>query len=103
RRRHTRLVSDWSSDVCSSDLRLFSIFVLASLMILSYGNGHASALETHRESSATFNRQAKFELTFANRDLTWLGDPSSPTALVYQIGRASCRERVCISEGSCRC
>src|SRR5262249_58475820 len=22
RRRHTRLVSDWSSDVCSSDLRL---------------------------------------------------------------------------------
>src|SRR5438046_10274966 len=25
RRRHTRLVSDWSSDVCSSDLDLLSI------------------------------------------------------------------------------
>src|SRR5258706_3153784 len=24
RRRHTRLVSDWSSDVCSSDLRVFA-------------------------------------------------------------------------------
>src|SRR2546426_2569912 len=24
RRRHTRLQGDWSSDVCSSDLRLFS-------------------------------------------------------------------------------
>src|SRR5258706_10869316 len=27
RRRHTRLVSDWSSDVCSSDLVLLSVFV----------------------------------------------------------------------------
>src|SRR5437016_6359597 len=26
RRRHTRLVSDWSSDVCSSDLCLESVF-----------------------------------------------------------------------------
>src|SRR5438093_10850826 len=26
RRRHTRLVSDWSSDVCSSDLKCFVFF-----------------------------------------------------------------------------
>src|SRR5262249_58298760 len=25
RRRHTRLVSDWSSDVCSSDLRILAV------------------------------------------------------------------------------
>src|SRR5438093_2524957 len=29
RRRHTRLVSDWSSDVCSSDLRLVADGVFA--------------------------------------------------------------------------
>src|SRR5262249_59900262 len=33
RRRHTRLVSDWSSDVCSSDLSLTRIVSLARLAI----------------------------------------------------------------------
>src|SRR6266566_6326308 len=28
RRRHTRLQGDWSSDVCSSDLKVFSSFAL---------------------------------------------------------------------------
>ena len=27
RRRHTRLVSDWSSDVCSSDLREINLLI----------------------------------------------------------------------------
>src|SRR5262245_48050829 len=30
RRRHTRCLSDWSSDVCSSDLRKFLRFLLSS-------------------------------------------------------------------------
>ena len=34
RRRHTRLVSDWSSDVCSSDLVLYALLVKT----LSLGN-----------------------------------------------------------------
>src|ERR1039458_1086498 len=29
RRRHTRCLSDWSSDVCSSDLRLIAVTVAA--------------------------------------------------------------------------
>ena len=37
-------------------------------------------LRQHSTCAVTFNRQAKFELTFANRDLVWFGDPSSPTA-----------------------
>src|SRR6266566_8902778 len=37
RRRHTRLQGDWSSDVCSSDLR--------PIAVLGYGSqGHAHAL-----------------------------------------------------------
>src|SRR5215213_11354968 len=31
RRRHTRLVSDWSSDVCSSDLLLFLVVIGSAL------------------------------------------------------------------------
>src|SRR5258706_11189798 len=30
RRRHTRLVSDWSSDVCSSDLKIAAPLVVAT-------------------------------------------------------------------------
>src|SRR5437016_11392769 len=30
RRRHTRLVSDWSSDVCSSDLDLYGVDIIES-------------------------------------------------------------------------
>src|SRR5262249_58569199 len=36
RRRHTRLVSDWSSDVCSSDLRPSDCSQLLPLISLSY-------------------------------------------------------------------
>lgn len=35
------------------------------------------------DSPVTFTRQVTFELTFANRDMIWLGDPASPTATVY--------------------
>lgn len=36
------------------------------------------------ESNASkISREAEFRLTYANDDLTWLGDPASPTALVY--------------------
>src|SRR5262249_57334921 len=44
RRRHTRLVSDWSSDVCSSDLR--------RVLQLRYGldgNGEHSLSETGKK------------------------------------------------------
>src|SRR3989339_807338 len=34
RRRHTRLVSDWSSDVCSSDLELQSLTNLVCRLLL---------------------------------------------------------------------
>src|SRR2546421_153668 len=64
-------------------LRLFSIPVVAWGIILNNSHTHATAAEQGNASAVTFNRQAKFELTFANRDLIWFGDPGSPTALVY--------------------
>jgi hypothetical protein len=64
-------------------LRQFSIPVLAWGIILNNGDAHRATAEHHDADAVSFNRQAKFELTFANRDLIWFGDPSSPTALVY--------------------
>src|SRR5215213_11379931 len=46
RRRHTRLVSDWSSDVCSSDL---AGTALAFASIVTYTRAKAEALGLHGE------------------------------------------------------
>ena len=62
--------------------RLFSVPVLVCGIIFNNGNTHAVAAEKHGTGAVTFSRQAKFELTFANRDLIWVGDPGSPIALL---------------------
>src|SRR5258706_3853846 len=86
RRRHTRLVSDWSSDVCSSDLIL--LLAIADYLMFGY----------HQQQNAT---------TFSDiwrlppaHCLTW-SPGGSPSVRCYwtleprdEIGRASCRERV---------
>src|SRR5437762_13234713 len=84
RRRHTRYIGDWSSDVCSSDLvwfyedrlKLFAIVLVVYAFLLHLlGESHTDLLKTilrlkcHR------------------------------TGKRYKIGRASCRERVEIQEG----
>src|SRR5260221_3418768 len=81
RRRHTRSLCDWSSDVCSSDLNLSAIGI--KLDIQNYG-------------------AQTFFGSFVPQ-----GKPSPPTGAVAgrndiaefsvnpnKIGRASCRERV---------
>src|SRR5262249_59008146 len=74
RRRHTRLVSDWSSDVCSSDL----------------GAG-GPARHLRRLLSALAGHRALGHHQSCLRHLS--------RALERQIGRASCRERGEIPEG----
>src|SRR5437016_7015818 len=77
RRRHTRLVSDWSSDVCSSDL-----FV-------------ACTRQRSREASHPTNCQACVTAWGPWSTITWRICSSTPgAALGSKIGRASCRERV---------
>src|SRR5437016_13177943 len=75
RRRHTRLVSDWSSDVCSSDL------VLAELAGAVNNEPLDGDQMAHKFAGgpATFSR-AGFPL------------------IRGQIGRASCRERGYIAD-----
>src|SRR5438093_13165653 len=51
RRRHTRLVSDWSSDVCSSDLRAWESFGAVHVVCNNAGVAIWGGLETatHRD------------------------------------------------------
>src|SRR5256885_5350202 len=83
RRRHTRLQGDWSSDVCSSDLR-------NRLYISAVGSG--GPVRRRRRSFKSFllglvhfkNPEQMREFKNSSRGL---GE-------TVEIGRASCRERV---------
>src|SRR5690606_41156834 len=85
RRRHTRFSRDWSSDVCSSDLRSSS--------------GHAAIAfgftwRRHRKYSAirsavTRRKSCTIQSPPCSRSRIQLPPRSTP-----KIGRASCRERV---------
>src|SRR5438046_4830033 len=71
RRRHTRLVSDWSSDVCSSDLdaeQLVGVIGLLDLYGPDFFPGDLSPQERPEWAVRHFQTQ--------------------------EIGRASCREKV---------
>src|SRR5207245_4383378 len=74
RRRHTRCYRDWSSDVCSSDLR----------------SSAAAGREAVRRASAP---STSVESASGGR-----GTAPAPPRPRREIGRASCRERVVISE-----
>lgn len=52
-------------------------------LILARGAAGAAAAPPADQRSASIARRATLELTFANRDLIWLGDPASPTAQVF--------------------
>src|SRR3546814_16418519 len=79
-------ISDWSSDVCSSDLTPGSQWPSAMPTIM-----HSA---THSVSQRSNVFMAGFDGPMAASDMAFLsGDALA--AGVDQIGRASCRERVC--------
>src|SRR5256885_4512398 len=82
RRRHTRLQGDWSSDVCSSDLRVVGVLELlppAGQAFIDLADVGAQAHEVEARAKARLGHQA---------------ERRGARALVKEIGRASCRERV---------
>src|SRR5262245_62923572 len=83
RRRHTRCLSDWSSDVCSSDLNsaTVSLFSMTCQVQAREQQG-----PTPRAVDTTFGSTAYVRV--GRLDTQSLA-PRRP-----QIGRASCRERV---------
>src|SRR3546814_4385017 len=80
-------ISDWSSDVCSSDLLAFQLFAYwLPPEILNGISGIEDALGLPSEAE----QLACYEAA-SGRDIgvDW------PLYRIYKIGRASCRERVC--------
>src|SRR5690349_21862100 len=82
RRRHTRSLRDWSSDVCSSDLvdSAFSFAAAIAIMRTSF-----------------FSLSRSLRRNWLDICVTPADEPASISAASLQIGRASCRERVEIS------
>src|SRR3546814_11246488 len=92
-------ISDWSSDVCSSDLHwLIGLAVIANICLAMLTEGlprptHMAAMGVHKALGVTI-----LVLTIVR--IVWrLGHkvpplPDAVPAWQRQIGRASCRERV---------
>src|SRR3546814_2700744 len=79
-------ISDWSSDVCSSDLGLAAVPAdLAEYQIIGTNGVQANDL-VFRKIGRDGGQSAKAFITEMND----FGE-----RLVQEIGRASCRERVC--------
>src|SRR5256885_8790002 len=84
RRRHTRLQGDWSSDVCSSDLRKNGTTTARVI---------ASPVRKRLSGDQNVRPDCLRRFLSISRELR--NCPSSErTTKEYKIGRASCRERV---------
>lgn len=58
--------------------------VLLSIVVGTIcGISNPPNMQADDADTVSFSRQITFELTFANRDLIWLGDPASPTTSLY--------------------
>src|SRR5438093_13408438 len=93
RRRHTRLVSDWSSDVCSSDLTRVSVTRLPARRYLLNpgsigqprdGDPRAAFAIADLEHNAVQFWRAPYDIPAVQKRMR---------SAHLQIGRASCRER----------
>src|SRR5437762_4131593 len=84
RRRHTRYIGDWSSDVCSSDLVRFRTDGRTLQPVTVNGNGTRGNNEDRHDILAIFRVEPD-----ASGTLEWV-----PVYSRSKIGRASCRERV---------
>src|SRR5437762_9265287 len=91
RRRHTRYIGDWSSDVCSSDL--------ADLNKIDIRVGTILTVEDVDGS----DKLVKLTVTFGNHQRTILAGMKQERKNPKEIGRASCRERVKKWEGEGVC
>src|SRR5262249_59845186 len=98
RRRHTRLVSDWSSDVCSSDLGAIRFAGEAIGGLPAWRRARRGIGYVPQEREIFRSLSAEENLTVAARPGRWTLER------VYEIGRAACRGRgeMCGGAGGAR-
>src|SRR5207248_6097545 len=92
RRRHTRSYGDWSSDVCSSDLLPQALLDDVSDEL------NVKLLEPLDACNEVIDVQVKPNFPRTGHALRQ-ADPPVRQGDHRQIGRASCRERVCMTGG----
>src|SRR5262249_59703236 len=98
RRRHTRLVSDWSSDVCSSDLPGDPEAI--ETLVQAYTESHYDVRSVLRVLFLSdFFKQARFARVKSPAELVIGTVRLAGNFATPKIGRASCRERGEISGG----
>src|SRR5262249_56650767 len=93
-RRHTRLVSDWSSDVCSSDLQVAEWVAFPEPDPINHGLAVRDAMDLiprDAERNLPRGRPPALPLQVARNHADFPVVRAGPVA--RQIGRASCRER----------
>src|SRR5262249_56654649 len=90
RRRHTILVSDWSSDVCSSDLA----FIVGSTVAQAQTNPPPSSTSTTTNTTIVYDNNPNWGLSSAGLTPGPYGKLGLGGSFAgdSQIGRASCRE-----------
>src|SRR5262249_58525042 len=102
RRRHTILVSDWSSDVCSSDLHECHKRGESVLWDAAFDEGRrqfSGAVSGNSRSQSVGNQAVKLSSSLLRN--TAAGESGNYLRLC-EIGRASCRERGQRSVGGVR-
>src|SRR3546814_17900587 len=93
-------ISDWSSDVCSSDL-LTLVLAYADLdgfKTVNDTHGHAvgdDVLKTFASAASASIRKSDSLCRVGGDEFIILMTTASPARGYSEIGRASCRERVC--------
>src|SRR3546814_10724689 len=94
-------ISDWSSDVCSSDLNGQNLASESPRLALVFG--HVAVEQRHEGAGkGTFGKQAAEQIGQLKRELPSIGNTARAqhagqhdVAGKAKIGRASCQERVC--------
>src|SRR3546814_20191039 len=97
-------ISDWSSDVCSSDLRTFKFANIRAYALSNEQGDFLRQRDLVLVGLGEQDRDARLEIGWFDRDR----QPPSETRLqaiinafdvlrITKIGKASCRERVCQS------
>src|SRR5262249_57230333 len=84
RRRHTRLVSDWSSDLCSSDLRVFDMGCQDLLQVFGPQVGVDDTCQRAEDLEQVLASHVEYPLTRGVRQEAWF-DPASSRADVPRV------------------
>src|SRR3546814_10578164 len=86
-------ISDWSSDVCSSDLAEVGEVVLGGFKAMSQGWASPKRLMVYCHGG--LNDEKASASRIASMLPYLLANEIYPLHFMWEIGRASCRERVC--------